>query len=240
MKDSIFVLTDNKNLYRRFYDLLVKKEIIEFFDFYCSPDNSEMQNIGLEPINLLEKQNFFLTKYKIGFSIHSKQMFPKKLVNTIQCFNVHPGYNPYNRGWYPQVFAIIEDNRIGATLHKMDEKLDNGDIIDRIEVEKYIWDTSETLYNRVLDAEIEMLNINIINVIEGNYSSFRPEFEGRLYLRNDFNNLCEINLDEKGSFYDFFNRLRALSHGNYSNAYIIEKKTNRKVYLKLIIEHHDD
>ena len=76
---------------------------------------------------------------------------------------LHPGYNPYNRGWYPQVFAILNNTVIGATLHEIDDLLDHGDIIDQEYVPITDYDTSLSVYEKVQSVEIKILRRNLQN-----------------------------------------------------------------------------
>jgi len=233
--NKALVLTDNELQYNKFHEIITNLGIHKKFDFY----KSECSNFSCKKIKSLDtKKNyqFIIDNYDIAFSLHSKQLFPEKLVNNLICINIHPGYNPYNRGWYPHIFSIIKDNTIGATIHLMDKDLDNGFIIARKEVEKSFWDTSETLYYRILQAEIDLINENLLDIMNDKYISFPPEEKGELNLKEDFNELCRIDLERTGSFKEFYNYLRALSHGDFKNAYFVDKKTNKKVYLKLLIE----
>lgn len=70
-------------------------------------------------------------------------LFPKGIVN------LHPGYLPFNRGVYANVWAIVEGTPAGATLHYVDAGVDTGDIIARQRVEVRPDDTGETLYRRL-------------------------------------------------------------------------------------------
>ncbi len=232
---KIFVLTDNEIQYEGFKLIIKELRIKDKFCFYCSP-NSKFKDKNVAPYNVKSAYQFILDNYDIAFSMHSKQLFPKQLVDNMTCINIHPGYNPYNRGWYPQVFAIIEDNVIGATIHLMDSELDNGDIIARKEIKKFIWDTSETLYKRILDEEIRLLKENLIAILNNNYKTIKPEEKGNLYLRKDFYDLREIDLNSKGTFKDFYNHLRALTFDNYKNAYFIDEQTGEKIYLQVKIQ----
>lgn len=174
-----------------------------------------------------------IVKYDLVISIHCKQLFPPNLVKGVKCINVHPGYNPINRGWYPQVFSIIYDLPIGATIHEIDEELDNGNIITREFVAKNIMDTSTDLYERIICKEIELLENNIESIINGNYSLTTPEKEGYLFLKKDFNNLCKIDLTEKVTMLEAINRLRALTHDDFNNAYFIDEDSGNKIYVKI-------
>ena len=237
-KQNILIITDNPYLAQRF-----EKEVWSVVDqskynlsFKCSPYSSPdhfqlLSNIA--SVNLKKNEAVTdLISYDLAISIHCKQLFPKRLIENVTCINVHPGYNPINRGWYPQVFSIIKNTPIGATIHEIDEQLDHGNIIAREFVEKFEFDTSKTLYDRVVDKEIELLKNNIQSLLDNSYRSIKPEKQGTLYLKKDFNNLCELDIEKKYTLKEAIDLLRALTHGNYSNAYFTTKN-NEKVYISL-------
>jgi len=174
-----------------------------------------------------------INRFDLVFSIHCKQIFPSKLVHSVKCINLHPGYNPINRGWYPQVFAIINGLDCGATLHEIDEKLDHGKIIDRQIVKQKIYDTSLSLYKKVQKAELVIFKKNFKNIIKNKYTAFKPEEEGNIFYLSDFKKLTEIKLTDNILTADLINKLRALSHGDFKNAYFHEPVTNKRVFIKL-------
>lgn len=190
-------------------------------------------------LNVKADCEYIISNFNLVISAHCLQFFPKRLVDSVRCVNVHPGFNPINRGWYPQVFSIIHKLPIGATIHEMDSKLDNGAIIVRSFIEKYAWDTSITLYNRILDKEMELFEANFKEIIFGGYRPIQPESVGNLFHKKDFENLCKIDLNEQGNMGDLINKLRALSHGHYKNAYFIDELGN-KVFAKIELEKGDN
>lgn len=243
MFKNILVVSDNSYLLGKFIDLINSPEYNVFnFDFVISPFSQIEAFVDLHNsirIVDLRKSDYIdqiVEKYDLVFSIHCKQLFPPKLVNSVKCINVHPGYNPINRGWYPQVFAIINNRCIGATIHEIDEYLDHGDIIAREMVEQTMSDTSLSLYNKVVEKEIELLKKNLLKILHGTYTKTPPEKEGFVYTKKDFNALCHINLDMQTTVADVINRLRALTHGDYKNAYFIDPATNEKFFISIQIE----
>jgi len=234
MYNRPLVITDNVFLasqFKRIFDVLFPN--IGCIAYAISKQSNakyfEEYGIFANFIDLKDQQtiNWMINTYDIVFSVHCKQIFPPSLVKNIKCINLHPGYNPYNRGWYPQVFAILNNLPIGATIHEIDEELDHGPIIARQLIEKYDWDTSESLYNRVQQAEIELMETHLESIMEGTYRTISPEKKGQVYLRKDFQALCEIDLNEKVSFQEAINRLRALTHGAFKNAYFIGENGNK-------------
>jgi len=241
MYKNVLIISDNIEQCAQFENIIDKLNRPEVnWTFAMSPFTNKQifierlkRNVlvvDLKDENIIEQ---IILKYDLIFSIHCKQIFPETLVNKVKCINVHPGYNPINRGWYPQVFAIINNLPIGATIHEIDKDLDHGDIIERAFVPKEISDTSETLYNKVINAEINLIQNNIEKILNNAYKTISPENEGNIFLKKDFNKLCELDLNEKMSTLEFINKLRALTHGNYKNAYFIDSETGKKVFVSI-------
>jgi methionyl-tRNA formyltransferase len=244
MYNKVLVITDNLYMAQQFERVLlnVNNQKLDW-KFAISPFSNEIEfkkvlNSLITVFNLKDEMviDEIISNYELVFSIHSKQIFPKKLVNAVKCINVHPGYNPINRGWYPQVFAIINNLPIGATIHEIDEELDHGNIIARAFVTKNSFDTSESLYNKIVLKEIELLEANINSILKNTYTTMKPEQEGDLFLKKDFNALCKLNLEEVLTTETLLNKLRALTHGGFKNAYYIDKETGKKVFVKIDLE----
>jgi len=238
---KILVLIDNDVLLTRLNEIFLKHNRYDVhFDFRRSAgDNCNFRDkFNIEQIEIASNLESIISEYNLIISAHCLQFFPKKLVQSVRCINIHPGYNPINRGWYPQVFSIINDLPIGATIHEMDEKLDHGPIIARKFVDKYVWDTSLTIYNRILDAEVDLFDQYFNQIIENSYVKITPENEGNMFKKADFQSFCQIDMDHVGTFREFYNLLRALSHGNYNNAYFYSKE-GQKIFIKIEVENQE-
>jgi methionyl-tRNA formyltransferase len=241
---NILVISDNYLQCNRF--CAIEMELFDHaeveFTYACSPYSDEYlfddfvkQKMIVVDMKDDQMVDNLIRTYDLIFSMHCKQLFPPKLVNNVKCINIHPGYNPINRGWFPQVFAIINDLELGVTIHEIDEELDHGPIIARQKVPLYEWDTSLTAYNRVLLAEIDLLREYLVKIINGQYKSVVAEDDGNIFYKQDFKDLCEIDLKKKGTYREVINRLRALSHGNYNNAFYCDDD-GKRIFLKLQID----
>lgn len=248
MFQNALIISDNLPLCQQFHSLIEKKGISATkFTFSTSPfTNKETFLVSdTEPVKVFNLKvqidiDEIIANYDVVFSIHCKQIFPADLVSKVKCINVHPGYNPINRGWYPQVFAIINDYGIGATIHEIDKELDNGHIIARAFVEKENYDTSETLYNKVIAKEMELLDEHLESILANNYKAFAPESESNLFLKKDFNQLLHLDLNEETTVGKVIDKLRALTHGSYSNAYFIDERSGKKVYVGIQLKPEND
>ena len=218
---KILVISDNT---------FIKEKIIEVFkvknvkcDLFESKDLNFKNSLFID---------YLISEYKLIISAHCKKIFPKKLVESTRCINIHPGYNPYNRGWFPQVFSILNKLPLGATIHEMDEELDSGDIISQEKVSINSSDDSLSLYNKVLQKEINLFQNDLDKIIEGSYNKIKPKSKGNLNLKKDFNNLCKLDLNSIGTMGEHIDLLRALSHGDFKNAYFLDNK-NEKIRVKI-------
>lgn len=245
MYTSILILSDNLTIVTELSNYIENTPAIRKnrkYAFACHPNNETVlsftafDKIAVIPLDIKKNYIKVAKAYDLIISAHCKQIFPAELVQQVKCINIHPGYNPYNRGWYPQVFSILNGKRVGATIHEIDAELDHGLIIDSEIVRQRNSDTSYTLYNRIQKAELRLLKKNLLSILNGEYTTTEPESEGNINFKADFNALREIDLSENVSFGQAIDRLRALSHPPFKNAYFIDSVTKKKVWVSINLE----
>lgn len=209
---NILVLCDNNRLF---------PDVVGIFKrFQTCVTNSTDINPQLD-------YNHIIKHFGLVFSIHCKKIFPKVLTDRIRCINVHPGYNPYNKGMYPHIFSIINGLPAGVTIHEMTERIDDGPVIFQEEVKVLPYDTGETLYERIIECEKQLLASTVDRLISHQYEAL-PKFGGNYNSKKDFEKLCEIDLT--GTAEQLYNQLRALSFPGYNNARINNHFLNLKIY----------
>lgn len=90
------------------------------------------------------------------------------------CINVHFGMLPRYRGILPIFYALMNGERsFGVTVHAMDERLDNGDILAQQTVPIAPGDSLETLYPKGFAAASALLN-ETLQAIDTNTLVRRP------------------------------------------------------------------
>lgn len=235
----VCVITDNRYIYEHFRAITKKKGEKHEFDYYYSVTNnsfSEMyENEDIRPIRLKELDEAWFNDYDVYFSLHCKQIFPDTLVKNHRCINIHPGFNPYNRGWFPQVFSIINGLPAGVTIHEMDTELDHGPIILQQEIHIDSYDTSKDVYDRILETEMKLLEEHFEELIEGDYSVSEMQMEGNVNYMADFKSLCKLDMEQEGTMREHLNLLRAVSFAGYKNAYY--EDNGEKIYVTVSFEH---
>ena len=113
-------------------------EVFAELTVHCSPGSeSELKNVlpAVSELNIKVNASKIARSFDLIVSYHCRQLFPNEVVKNVRCVNIHPGFNPYNRGWYPGVFSISNGLPIGATIHEIDELIDNGPIIVQKQVD---------------------------------------------------------------------------------------------------------
>ena len=237
---KVCVITDNLYIYEHFVDLLHRKPQDAEFDFYYATWNHAFQekfgeNGGMRPIKLREQGDEFFNAYDLFISLHCKQLFPDKMVTEHTCINVHPGLNPYNRGWFPQVFGIMNHMPIGVTIHLMDTELDHGPILYQRELKLGADETSKDVYERILATEMELMEEHLEDILTGNYTPVPMAGEGNINYKQDFDALCEIDRDKPATYGEVIDFLRAMTHQPYKNAYFYDTD-GKKVYIGIELE----
>ena len=244
---DVLVLSDNAWILDQFTALIRARTGLQSqrsFKFACSPASpaligKDSDGYTIEPLDIRQGSARVVAEHDLIISAHCKQLFPAPLVNARRCINIHPGLNPYNRGWFPQVFSILNGLPLGATIHEIDEQLDHGNIIDQMEVPVYPWDTSLDAYDRVQAAEMELLDRSIDSILNGTYVARPPGGEGNVNCKKDFSALCRIDPNEHVTFKHAIDRLRALTHGTFNNAYFVDPATGKKIYVRIALQPED-
>lgn len=190
---------------------------------------------GIAQVDVAQEIQQLVAEYHLVLSLHCQQIFPAELLRSLRCINLHPGYNPCNRGWYPHVFSIINGLPAGVTLHEMDERIDHGPVIARRQCPIEPWDTSETLYARLLKIERDLVLEYFPRLLKGDYCTQVLEEEGNLNTRRDFESLCRIEPDRMATYQQVLDHLRALTHGEYRNAWFVDEQ-GRRVYVRVVLE----
>jgi dTDP-4-amino-4,6-dideoxyglucose formyltransferase len=227
MTTRTLILTDNPNAYALALEI---NELYGQIDVMQSP-KGPLENVPRINVRLSVAQ--ILKDYDLVLSIHCKQLFPEALVNGVRCVNVHPGLNPHNRGWFPQVFSILNGLPSGVTIHEIDAQLDHGPIIASQTYKIESWDTSGSAYDKIMSIERELVLKHFQAIRDHRYQLSLPA-EGNINFKKDFDTLKHIDLNEVGSFGDFINRLRALTHKHYNNAYFMDEN-GRKIFVKIAL-----
>ena len=90
----------------------------------------------LDDINSSEFQEELIQENVQTILSITSQLYKKKIIDTprLQIYNFHPSLLPNNKGRFPVFWAILKDENLGITCHKINEKIDDGEIIYQVEI----------------------------------------------------------------------------------------------------------
>ena len=111
-----------------------------------------------------------------------------------QCFNIHPSYLPYNRGYFPNFWAHYYGTPSGTTIHNIDPNIDSGKIVSQSRI---FFSESETLESSYL-----MLRKLSVSLFQDTYKILREGVEvknlgendptvGKTFYKADFTGILE-------------------------------------------------
>jgi methionyl-tRNA formyltransferase len=173
------------------------------------------------------ERNIDPTDWDVIWSFHCRKILPPEFVNQAICINIHPGYNPYNRGMFPHVYSIMNGYPCGVTIHYINENIDDGAIIKQELININDHETSKEVYDKIVELEKTMLIDNFDSITSDLPKGNKPEESGNINYLKDYKKLCNLNMDGQGSLRDHINLLRALTHGDYDNAYFYDEDGNK-------------
>jgi methionyl-tRNA formyltransferase len=173
---------------------------------------------------------------QLGLSISFGYILKAPLLNLLPqgCLNLHSSYLPYNRGAHPNIWSIVDRSPAGVSLHYMDAGIDTGDIIAQREVSIAPTDTGETLYRKLEDACLVLLQETWPGVVSGTVARQLQPKEGTFHRTSDVQRIDHIELDREYTARYLIDVLRARTFATYKSAYFVEN--GRKVYVRVTLE----
>ncbi|MDR0747377.1 MAG: hypothetical protein LBE89_05725 [Helicobacteraceae bacterium] len=93
----------------------------------------------------------FIQKRGVSFvvSYGYRHIIPNGVIDLMgaKMVNLHISFLPYNRGAHPNIWSFLEQTAAGVTIHRINDRIDGGDILLRQRVEfDYKTETLESSY----------------------------------------------------------------------------------------------
>lgn len=208
--------------------LLISRELIDskHQNQLISDSGLGSENIyyidDVNPVNIDNPLDSYNVDYIFG--IHFPFIIKKPILESakIGFLNLHPAYLPYNKGWHTPSWAILDNNKYGATLHYMTEELDGGDIVAQKEVKIEPHYTANHLYQLVLEAEEELFKQIFPQLLTLKIPKEKQYSKGTSHNKKDLSKIQKINLDEKEYPINIINKIRALTTNSLEEAAYFE------------------
>ena len=141
-----------------------------------------LNNTGQKILKKLKKKNIYkvklITKNKysikeilnfkpdIIFSLGYRKKIKTEVLKCakIGSFNLHKSLLPLHSGANPIFYTVLENTAAGHTIHKMNEKIDSGDIVFQKKVKYDFSFDAKKLYNLIENNQVRDFFIFIKNI----------------------------------------------------------------------------
>lgn len=162
---------------------------------------------------------------RYGLSVHYHALFRPEVIDRHEAlYNVHPGYLPWGRGYYPVVWAIVEGEPAGATLHQIDAGIDTGPIVAQRRVEVSDVDTGHELLERVRVEERALILELLAQLSSGIVPEAVPQSgAGSYHDLAAFRRLRSVSCLDGLTAEQLVTRARALTHPDHRGL-LIERR----------------
>ena len=181
-----------------------------------------------------------LKKMKLDYllSVSWPYILKEKLFNIPKygSLNFHLSFLPFNRGKNPNVWPIIDNSPAGVTIHFINNKIDDGEIVFQKKVNLESIDTAKTLFKKSNVEMIKLFEKNWAKIKNKNYKKKKNlKKRGSFHTSSEFKKLDKIHLSKKIYPLDLINHLRAKTFKPYPGAYF--EKNNKKIFFEIKLKY---
>ncbi len=172
----------------------------------------------------------------VVFSLGYWKKIPKEDIEKVSLgiVNFHHSYRLKFQGRHCATWALVHGEKIhGSTMHFIDEKIDEGDIIDTDYFHIGEEDVAEDVFLKANSIGLDLLAKNFLKVIKGNFEKSTEYSDQQYsYRARDLRHEVHLSLDENL----FLRNIRALTFSNMPSPFVV--LDGQKVFLKM--EKYDD
>lgn len=122
--------------------------------------------------------------------------------------NLHPGYLPYNKGFFYYVWAHLDGTPAGVSIHRMAASVDAGDVISQSRVHIEPTDTGDVVYRKHEDEAVRLFRGTWPAVLDGRFHVHRQRHGGTRHKISEARALTRLDASEKLSAGELIDRLR--------------------------------
>lgn len=138
-------------------------------------------------------------------------IIPEKF-KTDKLYNIHFSLLPEYKGVYTSAWPILNgEEYTGVTLHKIDNGIDTGNIIDKKKITIGEDTTSQQLYNLYIENGTEVVLKNIQNILENKVEDTPQSSNKSTYYSKKSIDYANLKIDLNKTAYEIHNQIRAFS-----------------------------
>lgn len=181
-------------------------------------DLAEQNNIPVlfeEDISALKQ-----TKAQRGLVFSYPRRLSQKFIDVFSqgIYNFHPASLPEYRGCMPTVWPVLYgDHEAVCSVHEVVKDFDAGGIVLTRKIPIHDSDTGVSLYDRMVDCEIGLLDDHMTDFISGRFIPVPQDEAKAQYFKNKLPNNGEIDWTMNSQYIERF--VRAVYHPLYRGAW---------------------
>lgn len=152
--------------------------------------------------------------------------------------NVHISLLPWGKGANPNVWAIVDQEPAGVSLHRMVAAVDAGPLWVQAAVDTSLGDDGRTLYLRLEDAAVDLFRRTWPRLRAGEIEPHGQLDGGSFHRSAELRRLAAIDLDDTVTWRRAIDVLRALTFPPHRN--VVLESEGRHYHLELHIHEFDE
>lgn len=125
--------------------------------------------------------------------------------------NLHPGYLPYNKGFYYYAWAELDGTPAGVSIHRMVSEVDAGPIISQSRVRIGKSDTGVVIYNNHVNESIRLFQATWPSLEDQSYHVFPQRHQGTRRKISQTNEARDLDPHQKYTAREFIDLLRVFT-----------------------------
>ena len=190
-------------------------------------------------LKIVKLKNLYKMEQLIFFSIEYEKIININKFKSKRLFNLHFSLLPKYRGCHTNFYQIYNGEKYsGVTLHKINNGIDTGDIIDKKKFKIKINDTAYDNYFNLMKTSSILFKKNIFNILNSNYKFKKQNLsKGSYFSRDSINYKKILKINMKKPSLKMHNKIRSLIFPPYQipvvNGVKVKKSLykNNKIYL---------
>lgn len=127
--------------------------------------------------------------------------------------NLHPGYLPYNKGFYYYAWAVLDGTPAGVSIHRMVSEVDAGPIISQRRVHIAKTDTGTDIYRNHVNESIQLFQATWPSLEDQSYHCFPQRHTGTRKKISQTNAARELDPYQHYTARELIDRLRVFTFG---------------------------
>lgn len=160
----------------------------------------------------------------IFFSMEFDRLIKPEKFKDARLYNIHFSLLPQYKGMYTSAMPLLNgESRSGVTLHRIDEGIDTGDIIDQQAFSIEGMDCRE-LYHAYIKHGVEVVLRNIKEILAGKEKAYPQDARGSTYFSREKIDYGNIKIDLNQTAEGVARQIRAFNFREYQMPIVNDRR----------------